>query len=135
MRRTIAIAALVLAGLFGLASLAQAAPARPDLPTCLIANGGGGGHYTKALTCVELVADRHGDVGTGRYTAVPGSGPHALTVTVEYRLPRGLWVRLASATDRGRGELSAATRPVRVPRFGVTRACVSVDARPALCTH
>ncbi|HEX5114467.1 MAG TPA: hypothetical protein VFW65_04625 [Pseudonocardiaceae bacterium] len=135
MRRTIALAAFVLTGLLGLASFAQAAQPRPGTPTCLIANGGGGGYYTKALTCVELVANRYGDVGTGRYTTAPGSGQHTLTVTVEYQRSGygyghrpATWVPLASATTKGKGNLSANTTPVRAPRQATTRACVTVSA-------
>ncbi|HEY1571373.1 MAG TPA: hypothetical protein VGG05_08540 [Pseudonocardiaceae bacterium] len=137
MRKTMALAVFVLAGLLGLASFAQAAQARPGVPTCLIANGGGSGHYTKAMTCVQLVANRYGDVGSGRYTAMPGSGQHTLTVTVQYQKSgygyghghsQPQWATLATATAKGKGNLSANTYAVRAPRQATTRACVTVAA-------
>jgi hypothetical protein len=131
MRKTIthlALVALALAGLIGLAPVAQAAAARADVPTCLIANGGDGGRYTKVMTCVQLVANRYGDMGSGRYSDSPASGQHTLTVTVEYQkysYGHTQWVRLAQTTARGRGDLTANTSSVRAPR-ATTRACVSV---------
>jgi hypothetical protein len=129
MRRTIMIVVAAVACLAVAAPLAQAAPVRPDVPTCLIANGGGGGHYTKTLLCVELA----GAAGSGRYATAPGSGPHVLTATVQYQRPGG-WITLATATTVGWGDLSATTRPVHAPGQGGLRACVAVAGRE-LCTR
>ncbi|HKN96036.1 MAG TPA: hypothetical protein VJX10_02870 [Pseudonocardiaceae bacterium] len=143
MRRTITLAVAALAGVLG---LALPAAARPDVPACLIANGGQVGEFTKSWTCVELVASGHGDTGSGRYSAPPGGGRHTLTVTVEYQKPghgyrhqEALWVPLASAVASGRGGLSADTPVVRVPRQAVLRACVTVSGGyrtdAALCSR
>jgi hypothetical protein len=133
MRRTITLAVIALAGLLG---LALPVAARPDVPTCLIGNGR---DFTKTLTCVELVTYRHGDVGSGRYAAAPGSGRHTLIVTVEYQMhEEAPWVPLASAVATGWGDLSASTRMVRAPRPAALRACVTVSGYltdGALCSR
>jgi hypothetical protein len=82
---------LLIAGLaavvVGVVPAAAAAPAHTGVPTCLITNGGNGGHYSKAMTCVELVNQRYGSIGTGRYNPGPGHGQHSVTVTP--RVPEG----------------------------------------------
>src|SRR5205807_975845 len=42
--------------------------ATPSIPTCLISNGGSGGHFTKTLICVELLDQPRGHAGSGRYS-------------------------------------------------------------------
>jgi hypothetical protein len=134
MRKTMILAAATVAGLFGLATFAQATPARPGVPTCLIANGGSGGHFTKTLTCVELVVDGAGDTGSGRYAAPAGGDRHTLLVTVDYQR-LGHWLPMAWASARGTGDLAASTRAVRAPWGAATRACVTVDLARELCTR
>jgi hypothetical protein len=135
MRKPIALCALLLAGLACLAPTTAAAAG--SVPTCLVANGGGHGRFTKSLECVELRGQGPVHTGYGRY-APAGPGQHWVTVTVEYRpLGRGsAWLPLATATRRGPGEIAATTRQVRTPRPGTVRACVQVgsavrfDTRP-----
>lgn len=131
MRKTIALAVLLvcaLAASAGFVPAADAAQARPAVPTCLISSGGSDGHFTHALTCVQVVESRWGRAGSGRYS--PGDpGAHALTVSLEYKRPGfgpGRWLPLVSATDYGAGNLSATTRPVQEPRDVQIRACVTV---------
>ena len=102
--------------------LATPAAAEPAIPTCLISNGGAGGHLTKTVTCVELLASGRSHAGSGRYT--PGDqGQHTLTVIVEYQRLR-LWVPVTSATSHGTGPLAVLTRSVPASPDGFWRACV-----------
>ncbi|HEX5407355.1 MAG TPA: hypothetical protein VFX16_34210 [Pseudonocardiaceae bacterium] len=133
MRKTARLGVLLLAGvatvLVGVVPAAATTPVHPNVPTCLISNGG---HYSKVLTCVQLVNERYGSAGSGRYSAGPGSGQHSLTVTVEYRKSgyghnHATWVTMASASQHGRGNLMAMTRPAWAPRSATMRACVTVS--------
>jgi hypothetical protein len=138
MRTTTRFGVLLLAGLasvvVGVVPAIAATPAQPGVPTCLITNGGNGGHYSKAMTCVELVSQRYGSVGTGRYNPGPGYGQHSVTVTLEYQKAgyghhdNATWVSLTSATKRGNGNLTVMTRPTKAPRSAQLRACVAVDS-------
>jgi hypothetical protein len=121
MRKLIVLGVLVTA-VFGLASAAWAAP---SIPTCLIANGGGGGHFTKSVICVELVNLVSGRAGSGSYSS-GDDATHWLTVTVEFRAFGHAWVPVASATARGAGPLRATTRMVRMSVPGALRACTRV---------
>jgi hypothetical protein len=120
MRKLIVLGVLVTAG-FG---LAPAAWAGPSIPTCLIANGGGGDHFTKSVICVELVAGR---TGSGSYSS-GDDAPHWLTETVEFRAFGHAWVPVATTTARGTGLLRATTRAVRMSVPGALRACTRVGA-------
>jgi len=87
MRKLIVLGVLVTAG-FG---LAPAAWAGPSIPTCLIANGGGGGHFTKSVICVELVNLVSGRAGSGSYSSGDDAS-HWLAETVEFRVSGHAWV-------------------------------------------
>ncbi|HEX9339347.1 MAG TPA: hypothetical protein VF892_25820, partial [Pseudonocardiaceae bacterium] len=79
--------------------------ATPSIPTCLISNGGAGGHFTKTLICVELLDQPLGHTGSGRYSPGDADTVHWLTETVEFRPPgSSVWVPLATAGIRGTGE-------------------------------
>jgi hypothetical protein len=129
MRKLIVLGVLVTA-VFG---LAPAAWAGPSVPTCLIANGGGGGHFTKSVICVELVNLVSGRAGSGSYSSGDDT-PHWLTETVEFRAFDHAWVPVATATARGTGPLRATTRMVRLSTPGALRACtrVGIDASRAV---
>lgn len=121
MRKPIVLGALV-AALFAVAPTASASP---SIPTCLISNGGSGGHFSKTLICVELVQSDHGHAGSGSYSSGDNT-EHWLTESVEFR-PLGpgssVWLPLATASAHGTGELKAVTRTVLLPAPGSLRAC------------
>jgi hypothetical protein len=133
MRKLIVLGALLTA-LFGLAlpSLpgiagipGLPASASQSVPTCLISNGGGGGHFTKTLICVELLDQGDGHAGSGSYSPGDNSTVHRLTESVEFQpLGRGsVWLPLASTRQQGAGRLTAVTRTVELPAPGYLRAC------------
>lgn len=102
---------------------ASPAAAEPALPTCLIANGGGGGHFTQTLTCVELLTSGRAHAASGRYSG--DAGQHTLTVSLEYQR-FNVWLPAASVTTHGPGQLTAMTKPVPGPPGVRVRACVTV---------
>jgi hypothetical protein len=93
---------LLIAGLaavvVGVVPAAAAAPAHTGVPTCLITNGGNGGHYSKAMTCVELVNQRYGSIGTGRYN--PRSWPRPALGDGDPSSTRR-WATATTTTPRG----------------------------------
>ncbi|HEX4722567.1 MAG TPA: hypothetical protein VH333_08640 [Pseudonocardiaceae bacterium] len=125
MRKPIVLGALV-AALFAVTPTASASP---SIPTCLISNGGSGGHFSKTLICVELVQSDHGHTGSGSYSPGDANTEHWLTESVEFR-PLGpgssVWLPLATASAHGIGRLTAVTAPVRLPAPGALRACTQV---------
>jgi hypothetical protein len=131
MRKLIVLGVLVTA-VFGLPPAAWAAP---SVPTCLISNGGSGGHFTKSLICVELVNLVSGRAGSGSYSASGDSTPHWLTETVEFRAFGRAWVPLATAAARGSGTLRATTRMVRLSAPGALRACTRVGTGTSAVEH
>lgn len=137
--RKLVVFGVVVTALLGFASTASASRA---VPTCLIINGGSGGHFTKSLICVELRDIVDGRVGDGSYAPGDTTTWHWLTESVEYR-PMGTngpaWLPLAAVTTTGTGKLAATTHPVRMPAPGVLRACTRVGddtnvATRELCT-
>jgi hypothetical protein len=127
MRKLILFGAVV--SLISIAPVAPAAWAAPSIPTCLIANGGSGGHFTKTLLCVELVDQPPGHAGGGSYSPGDATTTHWLTESVEFR-PLGkdsaIWLPLAEASQHGTGQLKAVTRTVLLPAPGALRACTKV---------
>jgi hypothetical protein len=126
MRKLIVLAALVTAGLAGVVPAASAAG---GVPTCLIVNGGSGGHLTKSLICAELVPDGWGRAATGRYSPGDTDTMHWITETIQFQ-PLGqvssTWLPMQTTTQRGRGDLTATTRPVDMAPAGAMRACTEV---------
>lgn len=121
MRKLIVLGALVTA----LSGLALPASASQSVSTCLISNGGGGGHFTKTLICVELLDQDGGHAGSGSYSPGDNNTVHWLTESVEFQ-PLGrdaVWLPLASTRQRGAGRLTAVTRTVQLPAVGSLRAC------------
>jgi hypothetical protein len=106
-------------------SFAPAAWAGQSVPTCLIANGGSVGRFTKSLICVELLDQGIGHAGSGSYSAGDNT-THWLTETVEFQSPDRSWLPLTSASERGSGQLHATTRTVLLPAPGALRACTQV---------
>jgi hypothetical protein len=131
MRKLIVVAVLMTA----VCGLAPAAWAGSSVPTCLIANGGSGGRFTKSVICVELVNRVSGSAGSGSYSSSGDDRPHWLTETVEFRPLGRVWVPLASATARGTGVLRATTRMVRLPVPGALRACTRVGTGTSVVEH
>ncbi|HYS37885.1 MAG TPA: hypothetical protein VEO01_19890 [Pseudonocardiaceae bacterium] len=130
MRKLIVVAVLMTA----VCGLAPAAWAGRSVPTCLIANGGSGGRFTKSVICVELVNRVSGSAGSGSYSSGDDT-PHWLTETVEFRVFGRAWVPLATATARGTGVLRATTRMVRLPTPGALRACTKVGTGTGAVEH
>jgi len=121
MRKLIVLGALVTA----LLGLVLPASASQSVPTCLISNGGGGGHFTKTLICVELLDQDGGHAGSGSYSPGDNNTVHWLTESVEFQ-PLGrdsVWLPLASTRRRGAGRLTAVTKTVALPAPGHLRAC------------
>jgi hypothetical protein len=133
MRKPIVLGALV-AALFAAVPTASASP---SIPTCLISNGGSGGHFTKTLICVELVESAHGHAGSGSYAPGDTTTEHWLTESVEFR-PLGrdsaLWLPLATADAHGTGKLTAVTRTVLLRAPGALRACTRAGTGPDAVT-